>query len=304
MEVPLGLQFSIALFTGMVAATFIPPVRKSIPKVVEVGLWMAFLGACFIGVTSVTDPNARNLSVTAVWALDQVVNTIAGLLFAGAAGWVSDNRFQIASWMVIVAGADVFALILIRSMRSAAPWEPRVRLGEWMELPLQSRAPVPQPVVADPLVDVNRRLAGASTVLGAAMLSRTLNFSTWIRNVMLPHELRRLMGAARSGGAGSRAGVESVRDATAHLGFAARAWYAAAGRPAGNGVAPKASGAGRSARRGLGPAAMRAAEVVDIQALVSAQSIGWYGPLGAVPAEPSRGDNDDTDSERPDTLAS
>ena len=30
-EVPLLLQFSIALFTGMVAATFVPPVRKAIP---------------------------------------------------------------------------------------------------------------------------------------------------------------------------------------------------------------------------------------------------------------------------------
>jgi len=179
-----------------------------------------------------------------------------------------------------------------------------VRLREWMELPVATRMPVAQQVPADPLVDVNRRFAGATGVLGAAMLSRTLNFSTWIRNVMLPRELRRLMGAARSGRAGSRAGMESVRDATAHLGFAARAWYAAAGQPAVNGVATKASGAVRVAGRGLRPAAMRAAEVVDIQALLSAQSIGWYGPLGAVRAEPSRGDNDGTDSERPDTLAS
>lgn len=288
----------------MVAATFIPSVRKSIPKVAEVGIWIAFLTVCFIGVTTVTDPNARNLSVTAVWAVDQILNTIAGLLFAGLAGWIADNRFLISSWMVIVAGADVFALILLRSMRSATPWQPRVRLREWMELPLPSRAPVPQPAVADPLADVNRRLAGSTAVLGTAMLSRSLNFSTWIRNVMLPRELRRLMGAARSGRAGSRAGMESVRDATAHLGFAARAWYAAAGRPAVDGVATKASGAVRSAQRGLRPVAMRAAEVVDIQALLSAQSIGWYGPLDVVPTDPTRGDQDGTDSERPNTLAS
>ena len=286
----------------MVAVTFIPPVRKSIPRTVEVGLWIALVTVCVLGVTSVTDPNARNLSVTAVWAVDQVLNTVVGLLFAGVAEWISANRFQLASWMVIVAGADAFALILLRSMRSATPWQPRVRLGEWMELPVPSRAPATQPVVADPLAGVNRRLAGATAVLSAAMLSRTLNLSTWIRSVMLPRELRRVLGVARSGHAGSRAGIESVRDATAHLGFAARSWYAAAGEPAVNGVTAKASDAVRTAHRGLRPA-LRAAEVVDIRALLSAQSIGWYGPLGVVPVEESRGDDDGTE-QRPDTLAS
>lgn len=286
----------------MVAATFVPPVRKSIPRVIEVGLWIALITVCFLGVTSVTDPNARNLSVTALWAVDQILNTVAGLLFSGALGWVSDNRFEIASWMVLLAGADIFALVLLRSMRSATPWQPRVRLREWMELPLPSVAPVPQPVATDPLVDVNRRLAGVTALVGAAMLARTLNFSVWVRNVMLPRELRRLIGAARSGPSRSRAGIETVRDATAHLGFAARSWYAAAGEPAVNGVAAKASDAVRTAQRGLRPAAMRAAEVVDIRALLSAQSIGWYGPLGAVPMEPSRGDDDEP--QRPDTLAS
>lgn len=298
------LPFSIALFTGMVAATFVPPVRKSIPRVVEVGLWIALITVCILGVMSVTDPNARNLSFTAVWAVDQLFNTVAGLLFSGILSWLSDNRFEIAGWMVLLAGADIFALVLLRSMRSATPWQPRVRLGEWMELPLPSVAPVRQPVATDPLVDVNRRLAAITAVVGAAMLSRTHNFSVWVRNAMLPREPRVLIGVARSGRSGSRARIETVRDATAHLGFAARSWYAAAGEPAVNGVAAKASDVVRTAQRGLRPAAMRAAEVVDIRALLSAQSIGWYGPLGAVPRDPSRGEDDGTEPQRPDTLAS
>ena len=308
MEVPLLLQFSIALFTGMVAATFVPPVRKAIPTAVEVALWLALITACVLGVMSVTDPNARNLSFSALWATDQVLNTIVGLMLGGIGIWISDHRFAIASWLVITAGADVLALMLLHSLRNAAAWQPRVRLREWMELPVHPpAAPMPQPVLADPLSDVNRKLAGAGAVLGVAMVSRTLNLSAWLRNVMLPRELRRLARVAQGGRAGSRARLESVRDATAHLQFAARSWYAAAGEPAVNGVAEKATSAVRSARaakRGPRQEVLRPGQVVDIQALLSAQSIGWYGPLSAGPPAPSREEEDATESQRPDSLAS
>ena len=307
-EVPLLLQFSIALFTGMVAATFVPPVRKAIPTAVEVALWLALITVCFLGVMSVTDPNARDLSFSALWAADQVLNTIVGLMLGGIGIWISDHRFAIASWLVITAGADVLALMLLHSLRNAAAWQPRVRLREWMELPVHPpAAPMPQPVLADPLSDVNRKLAGASAVLGVAMLSRTLNLSAWLRNVMLPRELRRLARVAQGGRAGSRARLESVRDATAHLQFAARSWYAAAGEPAVNGAADRATSAVRYARfakRGPRQEVSRPGHVVDIQALLSAQSIGWYGPLSAGPPAPSRGEDDATESQRPDSLAS
>ena len=307
MEVPLLLQFSIALFTGMVAATFVPPVRKAIPNAVEVALWLALITVCFLGVMSVTDPNARDLSFSALWATDQVLNTIVGLMLGGIGIWISDHRFAIASWLVITAGADVLALMLLHSLRHAA-WQPRVRLREWMELPVHApAAPVLQPVLADPLSDVNRKLAGAGAVLGVAMVSRTLSLSAWLRNVMLPRELRRIARVARDGRAGSRARLESVRDATAHLQFAARSWYAAAGEPAVNGVTDKATSAVRSARaakRGPRQEVLRPGQVVDIQALLSAQSIGWYGPLSAGPPAPSRGEDDATESQRPDSLAS
>src|SRR5207247_124793 len=82
------------------------------------------------------------------------------------------------SWLVIVAGADVLALMLIKSLRSAAPWRPRVRLREWMELPVTTPAVVAaQPMPVDHLAEVNRKLAGASALLGAAVFPGTLDRS-------------------------------------------------------------------------------------------------------------------------------
>ena len=81
MELPLLLQFSIALFTGMVAVTFVPSIRKAIPRPVEVLLWIALITACGIGLLSVTDANARNLSASIFWASEKVIKTIVGLLW-------------------------------------------------------------------------------------------------------------------------------------------------------------------------------------------------------------------------------
>jgi hypothetical protein len=105
---------------------------------------------------------------------------------------------------------------------------------------------------------------------------------------------------ASAGRVGTHARLQFLRDASAHLSFAARAWYAAAGEPAIDGVAAKA----REAQRGLRPRGLGRGEVIDVQALLSAQSIGWYGPLSAGPLAPSRGEDDATASQRPDTLAS
>lgn len=305
MEVPLLLQFSIALFTGMVAATFVPPVRRSIPRPVEVILWIALVTVCLIGVTSITDPNARELSASAAWGADQILNTTMGLLLGGVGGWFVDHRFAIASWLIIVAGADIFALIFLGSWRSARAWQPRVRLREWMELPVPARAaPARTPVVAtDPLAAFNRRVAAATALAAATVLTRLLDASIWTRDVMLPREARRLAHAALVGRVESRARLEGMREATAHLQYAARAWYAAAGQPAINGLAGKATGAVRTARaaqRGLRPAG----QVVDIQAILSAQSIGWYGPFSTVPVPPLEGDHDVAESEQSDRLAS
>lgn len=307
------LQFSIALFTGMVAATFIPPVRRSIPKPAEVALWIALVGVCIVGVTSVTDPNVREVSSSAVWGVDQMINSLVGVIFGGILGWIFDHRFSIASWLVIIAGADLLTLVLLRSRRQARDWQPRIRLREWMEMPLAPVA-VQQPVpVADPVADLNRRIAAGVAIAGTTMLTNVLDFSIWVRDVLVPGQRAMLATAARAGHARSRASLESLRDSAAHLQYAARSWYAAAGRPAVDvavkGIAGSATTAvrqARHARRALGPVTARAGQVIDIQAVLNAQSIGWYGPLMAAPTASGEGENNDEPEspQRTDRLAS
>jgi hypothetical protein len=307
MASPLLLQFSIALLTGMVAATFVPPVRKAIPRAVEVGLWIALVTVCLVGVMSVTDTNARNLSTSALWGADQVIGTILGVLLGSAGTWMAENRFAIGSWLIVVAGADIFCLMLLGSIRSAAPWRPRVRLREWMELPPPARGLAPTPVVADALAGANRRLTGAGAVLAAAALVRTRDLSVRARDTVRD---RRFHEAARVGVTGSRARLESLQDALAQVRFAARSWYAAAGQPAVGGVAERAGAvrslSARAARRGLhAGAGWRPGHVIDIRALTNAPTIGWYGGLSAAPGDTTRGEDDATDEpQRPDTLAS
>jgi hypothetical protein len=301
-EVPLLLQFSIALFTGMVAATFVPPVRRAIPKPVEILLWVALVSVCVLGVASITDRNARELSTAALWGADQLFNTTVGLTLSGVSGWVYDHRFPIASWLVIVAGADIFALMFIRSARNARDWQPRVRLREWMEIPVAVQPPSGgrRAVLADPLADVNRRIAAFTAIAATTALATLVEMSIWLRDVVVPREAGRLARAAVAGQVESRARLESLRDATAHLQYAARSWYSAAGEPV---IADLAARTARAAKRSLKPVALRPGEIIDIQALLGAQSIGWYGPLTTGPMPPP-GENDAAESPRSDRLAS
>jgi hypothetical protein len=288
-EVPLLLQFSIALFTGMVAATFVPPVRRSIPKVVEVLLWVALVAVCTLGVLSITDPNARELSSSAAWGVDQVINTTVGLMLGGVAMWMSDHRFAIAFWFIIAAGVDLMALALLRSRRAGMGWQPRVRLREWMELPIPG-AMADQPLaVPDPIAELNRKLAGVLAIAGTTLLAGALNLAIWVRDVLVPREAGRAARAAAVGGSHSRASLDSLRDASAHLRYAASAWSKAMGQ---------------SAVLGLRPARPRPGQVVDIQALLTAQSIGWFGPLSTGPSTPAHGEEDGNEPERTDRLAS
>jgi len=284
-EVPPLLQLSIALFTGIVAATVVPSVRSAIPLPVEILLWVAFVTVCLLGVASITDPNARELNSSAVWGAEQIINTAAGLMLGGAESWMSDHRFAIASWLVIIAGADIFRLILIGSLRSGQEWQPRVRLGEWMEMP----TPAPKAVLArrqhaaaDPLAGANRRIATWSAIATTAALAKMVDLSLWFRDVMVLPRLH------------------SLRHEVAHLQFAARSWYTAAGEPVINGLASRIA---RAIRRTLEPVALKTGEVVDIQALLSAQSIGWYGPMTAGPPT-SSGEHDAAAPQRSDRLAS
>jgi hypothetical protein len=303
-EGPLLLQFSIALFTGMVAATLVPPVRKSIPRPVEILAWTALLLACVIGIIGIASPNARELTMSAVWGIDQVISTLVGLLGAGLVGWLADNRFAVATVVMFVLGADILALALVRSFRKSRGWQPRVRLIEWMELPRLAPAP-PQPVAVPYALDeLNRKWGAAAAIAGAALLTWLLNFAIWSRDVLLPRQAERLARAAAAGRVGSRAGLESLRDTAAQLQFAARAWYTAAGAPAVNDLTTKATTAVRSVRtaRGAEAPGLGPSRAVDIRVLLSAQSIGWYGPVRPAPAV--REEEDEDASQRTDRLAS
>ena len=285
---PLLLQFSIALFTGMVAATLVPPVRRSIPRPVEIGLWLALVTACLIGVISITNPHARELTTSAFWGVDQVINTLVGLFGAGILSWIADHRFTIATGLVLVFAIDCFVLAMVRSYRQARAWQPQVRLGEWMELP--RLAPATEPVVVPYAVDeLNRKWAAAFAVAGAALLAWLVNFSIWARDVLLPRQAERLAHAAAVGRVESRARLESLRDTASQLMFAARSWYVAAGAPAVNGLAAKASDAGRMA---------------DIHLLVNAQSIGWYGPVRPAATVPTEEEEEEDATGQADRLAS
>lgn len=302
MEVPLLLQFSIALFTGMVAATFVPPVRRAIPKPVEILLWVALVTVCVLGVASITDRNARELSTAALWGADQLFNTTVGLTLGGVGGWIYDHRFPIASWLVIIAGADILGLMFIRSARSAREWQPRVRLREWMEIPVaaQPASGARSAAGADPLADVNRRIAAFAAIAATTALATLVEMSIWVRDVIVPRQAGRLARAAVAGQVESRARLESLRDATAHLQYAARSWYSAAGEPV---ITDLAARTARAAKRSLKPVALRPGEIIDIQALLGAQSIGWYGPLTTGPMPPPGG-NDAAEPPRSDRLAS
>jgi len=69
-------------------------------------------------------------------------------------------------------------------------------------------------------------------------------------------------------------------------------------------VASRASSAVRSAQGGR--AGSKIGQIVDIQALLSAQSIGWYGPLITMPNPPMDEEEPDAsdDAQRSDRLAS
>jgi hypothetical protein len=260
---------------------------------------------CLVGVMSITDPNARELSASAAWGAEQVINTTVALMLGGVAAWFYEHRFMFASWLVILAGADIFALMFIGSWRSAQAWRPRVRLRDWMELPVPAQDPAGRELVAaDPLTHVNRRVAAAAALAGATVLTKMVGLTMWCREVLVPRHSRRLAHAAAVGRIESRARWEGLREATAHLQYAARAWYAAAAEPALYEVASRASSAVRSAQGGR--AGIKIGQVVDIQALLSAQSIGWYGPFIVMPNPSMEEEEPDTsdDAQRSDRLAS
>lgn len=282
------VQLSLALFAGMAAAMVVPSVRRSVPRWMEVAIWLGLVVTCWLAITNIEQVNTRKLTESAAWGADKIVNTAIGLVFADIFGWVADHRFLIAKAVVLMVGADILALVLIRSYRKGAGWQPRVMLGEWIELPMH-RAPAPA-VVSSPYVmdEWNRRAEHATAMLAAALATWFVQLLIWTRDVVIPQARARQAQAVAAGRVQAAAGLETLRERAFRLQASARSWHAEHA-PAINGVAARAGhvldravvGGGLADFPGERP--MTPDQVVSISALLSAQSIGWYGPIEAAP---------------------
>jgi hypothetical protein len=262
----------VALFAGMAAAMVVPRVRRSVPSVVEGIIWLGLIVACWMAITHVEQANVRYLTESAAWGADQIINTTIALMFAAMFAWIGEHRFVIANVVVLMLGADMLALALVRGYRQAESSLPRIKLGEWIEIPLH-HAPAIQPaVVPYAMEEWNRRAERAAAMLAAAFLVWFVQMLFWTRDVVVPR--------ARA------------RQALAVSGLAVRA-----------GIALDKVAIGQSGLAGLGDQNLTDDQVIDIHTLMGAQSIGWYGPV--LPAPDARALQREEGSEtEPDRLAS
>jgi hypothetical protein len=227
-----------------------------------------------MALTSVKGANVRYVTESAAWGADQIVNTIFGLLLAGAFGWIVDHRFVIANLVVLLFGADLLLLLLLRAHREGQRWQPRIMLGEWVEVPLH-REPVLIPAPVPSAIDEwNRRAERAAAVLAAAFLMWLVQLLIWTRDVVVPQARARQARALAAGRVQAVAGLEAMR-------IGIRDWRQA--------HEPAIAEAGRKAGLALvahsGASAFTDEQVINIRALLSAQSIGWYGPIVPAPAD-------------------
>jgi hypothetical protein len=299
---PQGLQFSIALCSVLVAATLAPNIRRVMPRWFEIGLWVALIFVCWLGIASIKDPQARELTTSINWALGKMVNTMIGLAGLSVVDVLHANRFAIANAVVTLFAADLLALALLWSYREGRGWQPKVRLGDWMELPA---APVsvlvqaPQPYAVD---ELNERLAAATVTAGAAAATWSVQFLIWARDIGLPRAEKRLALAAAVGRVESNVLLEAVRETARDLENGARDLVAASS-PEVNKLALRVAAilnGVTDAEQRVSPSAGNLAQVVDIQALRIAQSLGRSGRAQST----EKKDEIDNDPEHPDRLAS
>jgi hypothetical protein len=299
---PLGLQFSIALCTGMVAATFAPSVRRSIPRWFEIALWVALIFVCWLGIASISQPQVRELTDSVNWAVGRIISTLLGLAGASLTDTVAANRFAIAGAVVVAFWTALFALALIRSRRQGIGWQPEVRLRDWMVLP---RAAAPAAVVApvgrSAIDELNERLAATSAVAGAAAATWSVQFLIWARDIGLPRAEARLALGAAVGRAGTKVWLESVRETARELESGARTRFAGTG-PDVNKLALRVAAILNGvvdAEQRIVPGAKSMAQVVDLQALRIAQTLGRLDRAAA-----SADENEEENAEQSDRLAS
>ena len=281
-------ELLIALFAGLVViATF----RRRTPRTVEVVLWVGLIWVCVLAMTNARDQQARALTGAAVWGASQMLGTMAAIAEQSAMQWIADRRFLIADWVVLLFGVCLLLLTLLATRRDALGWQPRVRLGEWMELPRVDPSRVPARVTVSAVDEINRRFNVWAPVATAAALTWLTLLLIWTGDVVLPTTGRKLKGAA-------------LRAEMARRRVAAADW---------RGLIEKA---GSEPRR-------LTEQVVDIEVLArrasaarvkaagwlaevgTAQQANWFSGFGAYPTQmDGEMDLDVTERDRRDRLAS
>ena len=298
----MGLQFSIALCAALVASTLVPNLRRSMPRWFEIALWVALILVCWLGVASIKDPHARELTSSINWAVGRIVNTLLGLAGLSLLDSMRANRFAIANAVVTFLSADLLTLALLSSYRQGRGWQPKVRLRDWMEVPM---APAPVLVTASEpyaVEELNEKLAAATITAGAAAATWSVQFLIWARDIGLPRAEERLALAVAVGRVETKVLLDAVRETAREVESGARDLVAASS-PEVNKLALRVAAILNGvavAEKGGSPSAANLAQVVDIQALRIAQTLGRIGRAQS----PEKRDEIDNDPEHPNRLAS
>jgi hypothetical protein len=295
------LQFAIAVCAAIVASTFVPSIRRSMPRWFEVTTWVALILVCWVGMATIREPHARELTASVNWAAGQMLHTLLGLAGASVVDATLAHRFTIATAVATLFGADLLALALVSSYRKGGAWQPQVRLRDWMEVPAPA-TPMPSPAPAQPTgIDVlNERLAAATTVAGAAAATWSVQFLIWARDVGLPRTEERLALAVAVGRVETRVWLESVRETVRELEDGARSRSAASG-PEVNKLALRVAAilnGVTDAEQRIAPSTGRRAQVVDIQALRIAQSLGRLESAVSIEEDENANENGPGHSDR------
>lgn len=292
----------IALCTGMVAATLAPAVRRVVPRWFEIGLWVALIFVCWLGIAGIRDAHARELTSSINWAAGQILNTLVGLAGMSVLDMLHANRFGIAKAVVTLFGVDLLALALISSYREARGWRPQVLLRDWMEVPTLPAASPVQAHVPYAVDELSEKLEAATFVAGAAAATWSVQFLIWARDFGLPRAEDRLALAVAVGRVESSVLLESVRETARELESRARNLIATSA-PEVNKLALRVAAilnGVTDAEQRVSPGARNLAQVVDIQALRIAQSLGRHGRAEST----EKKDEIENDPEHPDRLAS
>src|ERR1700746_3660086 len=136
-----------------------------------------------------------------------MVGAIATVAEQSALQWLFDRRFYTADWVVLLFGAFFLLVIWLETRREALGWQPRVRLGEWMELPRLVPQPRPAKVTVSAVDEINQRFNVWAPVATAAALTWLTLLLIWTGDVVVPTAGRKLKGAALRAEMGRRGGA-------------------------------------------------------------------------------------------------